>query len=502
MINRDSNQAFRSTSIAKNTVYNLFGYGIPVLFAIVTIPPLISGLGKERFGLLSIAWIVIGYFSFFDFGIGKALTKIISEKLSLNLKNQIPDIFWTSFSLMIIISLLLSFIFVFCAPFLVNNFLNISNDLKDESLKTFYILALAIPIVTTNTSLRGILEAYNRFAEINIIRSGLGISMFLIPLLVLLISNSLFWIVFSLVIIRIIIWFLYLYRCFNVNPQLRHKIKIGIDFAVLKPILRFSIWITIGNIIGPIILYSDRFIIGAMISAVAITYYVSPYEIATKLSLIPGALVGVLFPVFSGSYSTDPQLTKSILIRGVRFIFLVIFPAVFVLYALSNEIMYLWLGVEFAKNSSMVLKFISIGILMNSFSVMPNNFFQGIGKPKIPTIINLFELPIYLMTMWLSIKHYGINGAAFAFMVLASIDAFLMFFVAYKKFEINFERITVIFIGLSMAIGLITPIFISIPIFKLIFVILFLTLFVTISYKLFLTYEEQKFILSKFYVNK
>ena len=73
--------------LIKNSFINLFGYIFPALVAIITLPILINFLGIERFGVLSLAWMITGYFSFFDFGIGRALVKLLSENLSL--KKQI-----------------------------------------------------------------------------------------------------------------------------------------------------------------------------------------------------------------------------------------------------------------------------------------------------------------------------------------------------------------------------------------------------------------------------
>ena len=77
---KDVSSLYSGRTVAKNTIYNLFGYGVPLIVAVVLIPPLIKGLGEERFGILNLAWVVIGYSSFFDFGIGRSLTKIIAEK--------------------------------------------------------------------------------------------------------------------------------------------------------------------------------------------------------------------------------------------------------------------------------------------------------------------------------------------------------------------------------------------------------------------------------------
>ena len=155
--------------VARNTIYNLLGYGIPLVLALGLIPPLINNLGNERFGLLNLSWIVVGYFSFLDFGIGKALTKIIAEKIGLNQNDQIPSLFWTSILLMLSVSILVAIIAIVLMPYLVNIF-HISKNMHDETLASFYALAVSIPIVSTMAGLRGFLEAYQKFGIINSIR--------------------------------------------------------------------------------------------------------------------------------------------------------------------------------------------------------------------------------------------------------------------------------------------------------------------------------------------
>ena len=70
---------YSGSLIAKNTIFNLLGYGIPLIIAILIIPFLIKGLGNEKFGILSLSWVIIGYFSLFDFGIGKLLLKLLQK---------------------------------------------------------------------------------------------------------------------------------------------------------------------------------------------------------------------------------------------------------------------------------------------------------------------------------------------------------------------------------------------------------------------------------------
>ena len=311
----------------------------------------------------------------------------------------------------------------------------------------------------------------------------------------LIITNSLFWIVVFLIMIRLFVWIFYLLQCFRINRDIKNEFRFEVNSIL--PVLRFSIWITLANIVGPIILYSDRVIIGALVTAAAITYYATPYEIVTKLMLIPTSLVGVLFPVFSASFFNKPEVAKKYLIQGIKLIFLIIYPIIFLIIMFSFEGMELWLGEKFANNSAIILQYLAIGILMNALSIIPNNFFQGVGKPRIPTLINIFELPIYLIVMWFSVKIYNIKGASIAYMIMATIDAMLMYVVSYKVFSIKFLSTQSIFFFLFMISLLITPFLMTDLLYKVIVGIVFIPTFILITWNFLLSNEEKSFIISK-----
>src|SRR5438105_2658863 len=86
--------------LARNTAINVLGQAVPLLAALVSIPALVVGLGADRFGILSIAWVTIGYFSLFDIGLGRALTQLVSEKLGSHDEQEIPGLVWTALLLM------------------------------------------------------------------------------------------------------------------------------------------------------------------------------------------------------------------------------------------------------------------------------------------------------------------------------------------------------------------------------------------------------------------
>src|SRR4051812_49446222 len=91
--------------LARNAVWNLLSQVAPMAAAVFTVPVLIAGLGTDRFGVLTLAWMVLGYFSLFDLGLGRALTKMVAEKLGLGLDRDLPSLVGTALGLMMALGL-------------------------------------------------------------------------------------------------------------------------------------------------------------------------------------------------------------------------------------------------------------------------------------------------------------------------------------------------------------------------------------------------------------
>src|SRR5260370_25107315 len=58
--------SFRGDLLARNTIWNLVGNATPLIVAVLVIPVLIKHLGTVRYGILTIAWGVVGSFGVFD----------------------------------------------------------------------------------------------------------------------------------------------------------------------------------------------------------------------------------------------------------------------------------------------------------------------------------------------------------------------------------------------------------------------------------------------------
>jgi O-antigen/teichoic acid export membrane protein len=484
------NELTSRSLLARNTVWNLVGQVAPLVVAIFAIPLLIKGLGTDRFGVLTLAWVVIGYFSVFDLGLGRALTQLVAKKLGAGQEGEVPALAWTNLILVIIIGLVGTLVLSLFSPWLVKGALKIPKGLQPEALNAFYLLALSIPLVTSTAGLRGLLEAYQRFDLTNLVRIPLGIFTFLGPLLILPFSRSLLPVVAILAIGRLIAWVVHLFLCFNVIPAMVRGVVLQVK--LVRQLILFGSWMTVTNIVGPFMVYLDRFFIGGLLSVAAVAYYATPYEVVTKLLIIPAALAGVLFPAFSTGFTQDRSHTELLFSRGVKYIFLSLFPISLLIVTLASEGLDLWLGAEFAKNSTRVLQWLTVGVFINSLAQMAFALIQGAGRPDLTAKLHLIELPFYLVMVWWLIGAYGIEGAAIAWVVRIVVDIIILFGMAQRFLSTTASIIKrkVLAMGVALLILALASLQASLVV-KGLFLLLTLSVFIFVSWFLILAPDER-----------
>ena len=313
---------------------------------------------------------------------------------------------------------------------LVNRILNIPHEFLDEARLTFHLLALGIPVVMITSSFSGVLEAAQRFDLINAVKIPSSILTYLLPLVGLFMGLGLPGIVALILLARLGALIAFMAMNLSIHPELR---EYSASSNLLAPLFSYGGWITISNIIGPFLVYLDRFLIGSIMTISAVAYYTAPYEAVTRLWIISSSLTMTLFPVFSTLERGENSGRQGFLFsRSVKYILLTTGVAVVVICLFAGEILQIWLGADFVTESTMALQLLSLGVLINSLACAPFALLQGIGRPDLPAKFHLIELPLYIVVVWLLVSHYGINGAAAAWTLRVGLDMLLLFWATFK----------------------------------------------------------------------
>ncbi len=417
-----SNELTRGRLLAANVGLNLAGWFLPALSALVAIPALVHGMGAERFGLLSLAWTIVGYFSAFDLGIGRALTQALAERVGAGDQSDSPFVTWTAFWLLLPIGGVCGVALALAAPSLAARGLHVTPALRGEAASAVGLLALAVPLMVMTSGLRAVLEAGQRFRTINALRVPLGLLTFLGPLAAQRISHSLPLAIGVLAAARALVFLMHVLAVGLVHPELRRPRPPRT--ADLRRLWRVAGWMTVSSIISPVLVSADRFVIGAVLPMVAVAHYATASEVATKMWLFTAALQPVIFPALAATVVAAPQRAVVLFDRGVRATTLALAPATLVLVLFAPELLARWLGGDFAAASAPLVRWLAVAVFVNSLAGVPHAVLQSAGRADLPGKLHALELPLYFGALWLLLPRFGLNGVAFAWLLRMAADAF------------------------------------------------------------------------------
>lgn len=412
-------------SIARNTVLNFGGLSFPLLVGVAVMPVITGNLGPARFGLLGLTLALLEYSGLFDLGLGRATTKHVAEKLATG-DDEISHLVVVSILSQLAFGAVGGIAFALAAPLLANYVFEIPPDMTGEAIAVFRVLGALIPATLLLVSLRGVLEAAHRFDLSNAIRIPSSLASFLIPaiassrgytlpaIMAMFLAGRIFFCAASAVAVH---------RAF---PGFRWSLPD--DWSMLRPLLAFGGWMSVSNVVSPMLVYLDRFMLGALAGLAAVGYYTAPFDGVVRMLIVPASLVNALFPSVSGMHATgDTAGIKRVFAKAVRNMTLVLSVPALVLLFLGPMLLRFWLGDAYAEQGGTAVRVLAFGVLMNSLAHIPSSFIVAMSRPDINAKFHMLELAIHLPIAWLLINQFGVTGAAIAWTIRVTFDAALLF---------------------------------------------------------------------------
>ena len=403
-------------SLVRNSAFTLASYALPVVVTLATVPLFIRYVGGERYGALAIAWLLLGYFGQADFGIGRALTQRISRHARAD-PQEVATIVWSAMLIIVAVGIATSAAvyggawWYFAGPF------KVASGLRAELLASIGLLAACNLLVALNGVTMGALMGSERFVLLAWANLAGSVLMQLLPLaaaiwfdpgMPTLIAASLLARALAFAVVAAALW----------RDILRGRRR-RFSRKHMTGLVGFGKWIMVTSVIGPLMMFADRFVIGNVLGAAAVAAYSIPFQMASRVALLPTALVQVLFPRFAtlkdaeaGRHCTDftvfSALSLAIPVAG--------------LVAMAEPLLRLWLGAALDPRSALVGQILLCGFWINGVAAVPFNYTQARGNPRFTALLHIAELPAYAALLfglgWLA----GLAGLAAAFSVRCAID--------------------------------------------------------------------------------
>jgi O-antigen/teichoic acid export membrane protein len=372
-------------------------------------------------------WAVVSYFGLFDLGLGRALTQQLSLVQANGDEEAVGPLTATAIALMGLLGVFAGVAMAVGAPWGVDLIKNVPD--RAEAIRAVYAMAFAMPAIILTSGFRGVLEAKSAFGIVNMIRLPMGLFTFLGPLAVVVYGVPRLDVIAAVLALgRVIACLVHAFYAWRILPSSQRHFKVR--RAEMRALGASGGWLTVSNIISPIMGYVDRFVIGAVVSASAVAYYATPNEMVTKLWIIPGALTAVLFPAFTARMARAGSDTQNLVRASVTALFVVILPITAALTAFGRELLTVWINADFASHSTLLLQIFAVSMLISCMAQIPFTLIQSAGKPRTTAMLHCAILPLFLIGLWFLSRWYGVTGAALAWLLRMIVDACSLFYLS------------------------------------------------------------------------
>lgn len=415
--------------IVRHSLLNLIGLGAPLLLALYAIPVLVAGLGTARFGLLTLIWALVSYFGLFDLGLARALTLRLAVALERGDDDAVGPLSGTAVMLMGGLGALAGLGLYLLAP----GFVGLLRDVPDagDALLALRWMAFALPLAIVTAGLRGMLEARGAFGWVNGIRLPMGLWTFAGPVVALHVQGpDLASIATVLTLGRLVGALAHGVAVWVTLPSLRGRFVWRT--TLVGSLLRDSQWLLVSNLLGPLMGYADRFIVGLFVPVAALAYYATPQELVMKLWIVPGALTAVLFPALAGQIAQRNRDAVRLCREAALGLTVTLLPITLGLATFAHPLLSLWLGAGFADQAQGCLVIFSLGMFVTSLAQLPYTALQSAGHAATTARLHLLELPVFVVALAWAASTWGFEAAAWVWFARVLADAVLLYAAAQR----------------------------------------------------------------------
>lgn len=416
-------------SVSRHATYNLVGSIIPIVLALTTVPIYLKLVGPDRYGVLAIAWLLLGYFGLFDLGLGRATSFRIAALRDAPAQTR-ADTFWAALSVNLSMGVIGGIVLWIAAGVFFGHVFKVDERLRPEILEAVPFLASAVPIATLTGVLTGAMQGREKFLETNTV-SVLSTTLFqLFPLFVAWkLGPNLVWLLSAAVGARVLALFVLGYRCHVELTRGHSKRLVRSEVPLL---LKYGGWVTLSSIFGPMLVIVDRFAIGAVLGAVAVTHYTVPFQLAQRIAILPSAVTNALFPKMSAA--SDEERRAMVYKATLTLACLVSLPVLGAIFLL-DPFLKIWVGSKIAVEAAPVGRILILGFWANAFALVPFMRLQSTGRPDLVTKTLMIQIPPYMACLYLGMSYLGLPGSALAFTARCIADYVMLTWASGKDFR-------------------------------------------------------------------
>ncbi|MEW6201273.1 MAG: flippase [bacterium] len=407
---------------------------------IVAVPYIVHSLGAESYGIYTLCLLILSYFTFLDLGFGNALVKYFSEYRSVGRHEELEDVVRVTMWMNLVAGVIGGAMIWALSGSVLLRLLKIPEANYEMASAVFKMIAVAFVVSMASGAAGATLQALQRFDVLSVIEiisatiSTGGI------VAILLTGGNLFTVVVFYLIMCVLIAVAFFTTIKVLLPDVSFMPKYS--SVMFRKLFFFGIYNVGSRAASLFVFHIDKFIISALLSVAAVTYYVIPNKLAAIAMQFPIVVMPIIFPAVSELHATgEHERMRRLFLRGLKYVLILVLPVVLPLTLIPEAVLGIWVGREFAEGGMLVLILLSISHLAASLTMVPGTLVSGIGRPQVQTFFLFVAGIINVAACLLLVPRYGIVGAAWASVISITISGAGFFIYMQREMRIGFREI-------------------------------------------------------------
>lgn len=407
-------------SLLGNFGVNVASAMLPIAIQLVTVPLYLHLIGQARYGLLSIVWLLLGYFGFLDLGLSRAAANALA-RLPIHATTERARVLATTCLLNLGLGCVGGVILYFGGTLILTRLLKLPVELVPEVDALSGWIAGLLPLAFLSGVGVGALEARERFVVANIVQVGGQALGQLLPLAaVYALGPSLAVVVPIAALVRGATALVTLLLAARQEHVFTH---LAFDRAKARALLGYGGWVSLSGLLSPLIWSVDQVMIGAIQGVARVAAFAVPMNLVQRTQVIGAALARTLFPRLSSASEAEAEAAQRSAILALGHCFgMVCFGGILLL----RPFLELWVGRGMADQAAPIGEILFFGIWINSVASVSLTYLLARGMPRLLVKLQLIELLPCVAMFWAMTHFFGVVGAAVAFSIRCLLDAALI----------------------------------------------------------------------------
>jgi O-antigen/teichoic acid export membrane protein len=424
-----------AASLLRNSTYRMTGFILSVLLMLLLTPYFVRVLGPEQYGLWAISISMLGFAGMLDWGIGTAVTKYVSQYLSLGDPQKLAECILASTIIYIFLGTFGTISLWIFTPQIVSWF-KMSPDLVPIGIKVLHITALGIlPMFLRNCFLAVPMgfQKYGFSTAVFLTKELVGMGgMALILWLGGQLTGVVSWMVLISAVTALLAAIIALFLIKSVNA-----LKLSFKKDAFAEIFKFAVFAGTSGMGSRFFNIFDRIIVGILLNTSMVTYYVVPVSLANKLRSLIANISHVFMPRTSSLHAKfDYEKIRSLFLKSHKLTAYMVFGSTCLLFIVSKPLLLFWVGPGFVEHSLAVLRILLVAYAFISLAAPSFYFANGLGMPWINAFCSIFGGVLSIGFMWFT-GRFGLSYFAWAnwgFTIVLVIPIVIMKKIGFRVF--------------------------------------------------------------------